>query len=382
VSAVLARLLLDTLRLRGEGEDGDLPARWSTSAVAAGADAIAAWMRWERGEQWLLRRLADCGALPVTPPALVASLKRAAREDAKAGMAVDAEAAAALRVLSDLGVPCVLLKGPARRAAAASLLLADARLTRDVDLLVPEAAVERAWRAFVACGYTPNPQYDAASAPPGENEFWGPSPFHPRPLRRPGSPTVELHATTGPGLAPGEAWNRLTSTALGMQWQGLPVRVPAPTELLWHAVTHADVGESFGWSLRYWLDAASVLAAQRVEWHTIDARLGSRELPSRARALRWLDVAGRLAGAPVPAHLAPTKPFPMQRVIEWRLGALARRTRRVQWTEKLIDEATRIEAGLGFAPLVGARSWPIHLRRRTASLLARGGYYTWRALRR
>jgi hypothetical protein len=382
VSAVLAQLLLDTLQLKPEQGHDDLPARWSGAELAARADTIAAWVGWERGEQWLLRRLANTGALSAAPPSLVESLRRAGREDAKAGMAVDAETAVALRVLSQLGVPCVLLKGPARRAAATSLAMADSRRTRDVDLLVPEADVERAWGVFLAHGYAPTLRYEPASASLGESELWGSSPYHPRPLIRPGGAAVELHVTTGPGLTPNEAWTRLTSTARELLWQGLPVRVPAPTELLWHALTHADVSQSFAWSLRYWLDAASVLAAQPVEWHTIDSRLGSAELPDRVRALRWLDVASTLAGTPVPTPLAAREAFPLRRLVQWRLAILAPRRRRAQWTEKLMDEGTRVEAGLGLAPLVAGRSWPIHIRRRTASLLARGGYFAWRVARR
>jgi len=382
VTAQLAQLLLDTLQLRPEPTRGDLAARWSRLQATGRAAAIATWLGWEGGEQWLLRRLADGGALSAAPPGLVQALRRAARDDAKAGMAIDAEAVLVLRVLSELDVPCVLLKGPARRAGAPSLALADARRTHDVDLLVPEVDVERAWRALLARGYAPTVRYTQASAPPEESELWGPSPYHPRPLLRPGGAAVELHVTTGSGLAPIEAWNRITSTAQEVQWQGLPARVPSPTELLWHALTHADVCQSFAWRLRHWLDAASVLAAQPVDWSAIHSRLGSPELPHRASALRWLSMASRLAGIALPPEMATQERLPLERLVEWRLAVFARHAAGAQWTEKLIDEGTRVAVGLGLAPLVAGRSWPIHVRRRSASLLARGRYCLWRVVRR
>jgi len=379
MSRSLARLLLDTLCLAPVSSEARLAERWARPDVAASAGAVAAWISWEAGEQWLLRRLADADALPRVPATLAAALQDAARRDAKAGMVVDADAAEVIRTIAAEGVSCVVLKGPGRRASAASLMLADARLTRDVDVLVPAADGERLWRLFRSRGWAPY-QYDPARVPPGESEVQGPSPNHLRTLVRQGRAAVELHTSTERGLAPAEAWNRLWSSARVLSWQGLEVRVPSFTELLWQALMHADVTRPDGWSLRYWLDAVSVLAAQPVDWETIDVRL--RAVPRRERALflRWLATACRLSGTPAPATFAASIPLDLERLVNWRLRVHAGANRLAGWREKLLDEGTRAEVGLPLAPLVRGRAWPIHVRRRTATLVARAGYLAWRLL--
>jgi len=381
VSGPLAELLLDTLRLAPPSDPQELARRWSTPNVAARAGGIAAWIAWEQAEQWLLRRLADCGALAVVPPTLAAALQQAARRDAKAGLAVDADAAHVLREIAALGVPCVLLKGPARRASADQLPLADARLTRDVDVLVPATEGERLWGHFRSQGYVPY-QFDPEHLPPGESEVQGPSPYHLRTLVRPGGAAVELHLSTERDLRPTEAWNRLWSAARTVRWQGLDARVPSFTELVWSALTHADVADSAGWSLRYWLDAASVIAAQPVDWATIAARLATAATGSRTLALSWLSVAFRLAGAECPPEVRAQDPPHLEGMVAWRLAALSRFGRLRGWRDKLLDEGTRASVGLPLASLVGGRAWPIHLRRRAACLAARSTYLAWRYARR
>ena len=377
MTRALAHLLLDTLRLTPEGDRDDLAARWSRPEIAARTEAIAAWIAWEQGEQWLLRRLATARVLAEAPVDLVEGLRAGARRDAMAAMTADADAADAVRVITAQGVPCMLLKGPARRASASSLTLADARLTRDVDVLVPARDGERLWHQFRSRGYAPF-EYDPANLPPGESEVQGPSPYHLRTLVREGAAAVELHLSTERGLPPAVAWNRLWSSARTVSWQGLEVRVPSFTELLWQAITHADVTWTAGWSLRYWLDAASVLAAQPVEWETILARLQSMSPWERALAFRWLAVAIRLAGTPLPPAVARVAPLDFLGLVTWRLAMLTRFRRSASWRQKLLDEATRAEAGLGLAPLVGGRAWPVHARRRAATLAARAAYLAWR----
>ena len=383
MSAALARLVLETLRLAPAGGSADLAARWSGPDVAARAEAIGVWAAWEGGEQWLLRRLAETGALAGAPPALVNSLRQATREHAAAGMAVDDETARVVRELASLGVAAVLLKGPARRAAVALYPMGAARRTSDVDVLVPTADAERAWRRLAALGYTPVYPFDPARAMPGESELWGPSRHHLRPIRRPGGAAVELHVSTSWELPPATAWARHSgSGTTEVPWQGLSVRVPSATELLWHGLTHAKPSEPGAWVLRFWLDAASLLAAPAVDWMTIAQRLGGAELPDRERAERWLAAAAQLAGVTLPTALAPRRPDPLLRLMAWRLTVFARAGMNASWRSKLLDEATRAELGVGVAPLIGGRSWPIVLRRRTASVSARLLYGAWRAATR
>jgi hypothetical protein len=381
VSAELARLLLDTLRLGG-APPADLPSRWASSEVEARAPTLSAWIAFERGEQWLLRRLADTGALAGAPRVLLAALRRASREHAMAGMAVDSETAAVARTLEARGIPCILLKGPARRAAAALYPLADARRTSDVDVLVPADRAEDAWRLLVASGYAPMYASQPALARPGDSELWMGSRHHLRPLMRPGRAAVELHVSTSWELPADVAWKRNATGASEIEQEDGTLRVPSATELLWHALTHAMVSANQprgpgAWLLRYWLDASAIMAAAEVDWSAIASRLGGPELPDGARARAWLSAAAQLAGAKTPASLAPDRAVPLQRLLAWRLWVFGRGSK-ATWQEKLLDEATRAESGLGLAPLVAGRSWPIHVRRRAATLLARGTYVAWR----
>jgi len=380
MSRALARLLLDTLRLTPVPDRARLAERWADPGVAAKAGAIAAWIAYEQGEQWLLRRLADSGALSCAPATLVESLQLAARTDAKAGLAVDAETADVLQLLAVKGVPCVLLKGPARRAAVALYPMADARRTADVDLLVPAVAAEGAWRLLVSAGYSPLYPFDPDRARPGESELWrfGPNPHHLRELTRPGGASVEIHVSSGRQLPADVAWERMSRDATELRWQGLTVRVPSATELLWHGLTHAKPSEQGGWVLRYWLDASAVLAAANVDWTAIEARMATKELPDPLRARMWLSAAAQLAGVTLPEAAASPRAFPLLRFIAWQLRVFARPRMGTAWREKLLDEAERTELGFSLAPLVAGRSWPIHVRRRIATLAARAAYLAWR----
>jgi len=379
MSRSLARLLLDTLCLAPVSSEARLAERWARPEVAASARAIAAWIAWEQGEQWMLRRLVDMRALSSAPAKLVESLQLAARTDAKAGLAVDAESVDVLEMLAAKHVPCVLLKGPARRAAKGLYPMADARRTSDVDVLVPSADVEGAWRALVSAGYAPLYPLDRSRARPEESEVWGPSRHHARPLSRPGRAAVELHVSTSWQLSPHIAWERANRAPSSLVWQGLTVRVPSATELLWHGLTHAKPSQPAAWTLRFWLDAAAILAAAEVDWATIAARIATPELAEPDCSREWLAGAAQLAGLELPEAVAPRRPFPLARLLAWRLQVIGRPATG-RWREKLLDEGIRHEARLPDAPPMVSRSLPIRVRRRAATTIARATYLGWRLL--
>jgi hypothetical protein len=175
--------------------------------------------------------------------------------------------------------------------------------------------------------------------------------------------------------------------------------VSTATELFWHALAHALVEPSYGFRLRFFLDAAVVLASgQALNWKEIAARLESAELPDATVAKRWLGAAAWLAGPPGgPAHLLGDVPaFDLTAALRWRLdvfrllvgerfGAenglwgmdLVARARRL-----FIDAGTRATLGL---PLTPARPGSGLLRRagrRTVVGAARLCFRAWRMLRR
>jgi hypothetical protein len=294
-------------------------------------------------------------------------------------MRVDAQTREVIRFLEGLGTPYILLKGMARRAGAGLYPYADARRTRDVDLLLPEDAAIRAWQALVAAGYAPV-------------EYAGPKlgHHHLMPLWNQHRIPVELHISTSSGVHPKEAWARSSADVSKVPWKGYAVLIPSATELLWHALSHAVQEGVYGFRLRHLLDAAAVLAsAAPVNWDVILMRLEveqlldeeSRRPADRRQVVRWLGCAARLAGATVPPELVgDAEEYPLEMVLRWELAVLQHAAIGRAATEKLLEEATRCEAGLPLTPAVRSRALPIRWRRRVAAAGARGMYLLWRTL--
>ncbi len=173
------------------------------------------------------------------------------------------------RIAAREGVPSVLLKGSARRAAAALYPYADARDTLDIDLLVPEACARPLWECLRSAGYEV-----MVELPPGH--------FHLDPLSRPGGVAVEIHTSTSLRIPPEEAWRRAASDGDVVEHDGLGLKVPSATELLWHGVAHGVHQGAAGFRLRFLLDAAAVCASGRaVDWDLIGERLGKTGGPPK-----------------------------------------------------------------------------------------------------
>jgi hypothetical protein len=368
-SVTLAGLILDTLRLRDPDGPPDLTERWSRAAPGHAWAAIAALASYEQAAVWLLRRLGDRGVLAVAPAPLVSELRRLANRDAAIGMRVDAQTEVLLERLGTWGVPFVLLKGAARRGAAALYPFADARALLDTDLLMPAAEAQGVFERLRREGY----EY---AAPPEATPV---SHYHLRPLSRGGGPTIEVHTSTSQLVPAAEAWRRANDGATDLEWRGYPVRVPSATELLWHAVTHALHHGPWAFRLRFYLDAAVIMASGReVRWPQIIERLSGTEVPDRSLAARWLYGAAELAGSPLPALGGPVPESPVRNALSWRLSVFGGPVRHQSWQAKLLDEGTRAQLGLELAPLVRTRSVAVQARRRLATIAARGAYYAWR----
>src|SRR5688572_22283011 len=355
MSDATGQLLLDTLRLI-PGDARALRARWMSAATRSRARAIASWAAFEDCELWLRRRLADLDVLNAVPSELREPLQQAARRAAQAHLAIDEEAVRVITLLGDANVPVILIKGQARRAALPKAL-GDTRRTSDIDLLIPWQHAEAAWRLLRDRSFqaVPVPPW----VPPPHREMWGTSRHHLRPLIGPGGVAVELHVSTSWELPPPDAWERLAASAREHGWRGLTVRCPSGTEMLWHALTHAKIGTPEAWRVRFWLDGATAMALEPIDWTVIETRLASPESPG-PQSLRWLHAASRVAGRTLPDGLA-RRPYPLARMLDWRLGVC-----RPHWgravREKLVDEATRSEAHIG-----------------VANIAARLGYGLWRA---
>src|SRR2546430_17586571 len=126
-------LLVETIRLRREVDVAALRRRW-TALDPAGVPAL---VEYEGCVLWLYHRLRDLGLLDAVPAALAEWLATRARRLAAPNLRVHAQRAALVRILNEFHVPHVLLKGAARRLVADRFPYAGARVTGDVDVLVP-----------------------------------------------------------------------------------------------------------------------------------------------------------------------------------------------------------------------------------------------------
>ena len=372
ITAGDALLLLDLLRLRGGPGGASVAEAWRRASANPRLPEL---LRLEGAELWLYRRLRALNL--VTDPALAEVLRAAAHRDALIGLRVDEETEAVIDVLSAAGVPFSLIKGPARRAAAALYPFADARSTSDVDVLVPAARGDEAWAALTTAGYEP---VDAAGTPDEH--------FHLPPLWTARRVAVELHTSTSAHVEPAEAWRRVTDGADAIRWAGRMLSVGSATELLWHGLSHAFMHGGEGVRLRTFLDGAAILASGRtIEWAVVEARIGAREVRNpesdavvRPRELRrWIATAAMLGGVEVPAEIAADGCYPLAQLLRWRalaLGAPVGRAGR----GRLLEEAARCEFGLSLTPTLAHQSRLRWARRFVASAAARAVYVGWRAV--
>src|SRR3989440_6126476 len=218
-----ADLLLEPLRLDGTVTAAALTERWSALHLA-GLETLATY---EGCVLWLHRRLKDRRLFDALPSAFAERLAMRARHLAARNLAVDAQRDEVVRILNELRVPHVLLKGAARRLAADRYPYADARATTDVDVLVPAELALPTWTRFCEAGFRATAaalrQYDGH--------------FHLPPLRNGRPVTVELHTSTSSLVPARIAWTRHES-GQPASCSGGATPIPAATQPVWHAITH------------------------------------------------------------------------------------------------------------------------------------------------
>lgn len=365
-------LLLDTLRLSSNASPDSLRARWAAASTAG----LLALVRHEGAEVWLYRRLRQLGI--EAPAPLHKGLRDLVHETSITNMRIDAQTVAVLTRLEGAGVPCVLIKGQARRAAEDRYPWATARGVSDVDLLVPESRADEAWRLLVANGFRPLIE--------------GPVDWkadHHRPaIIDDSNVCVELHTTTTMTVAAGEAWRRATTDADPVTWSGLTTSVPNATELVWQALSHAVADGPRSYSLRAFLSVAAVLAVRPpIDWTVLETRVRADEVTDNEtgiavpheRVRRFVAVAADLADVKLPAFLTPARPVELVPLLQWRGRVLERRFGRAL-RERLLEEALRSEALLPITPAAPGTSLLLGFRRRSSSMVARAVYTGWRVL--
>jgi len=307
-----ARLLLDTLRFRGGPPAERLAEAWE-HVEGAGLHRL---VEFEGCSIWLYRRLRQLGVLDRVDPELADWVSDKAREETARNLLIEAEAESLATTFRELGTPAVFLKGVARRLTVDRYPLADARVTNDVDVLVPLDQARDVWRELRRRGYERT------------NPAAGPRPEHHHlptlsGWRRVG---VEVHTTNAPDVAPAEAWQRHYVAGADVERAGVRYRVPPATELFWSGTAHGLLHPEIAFLLVLFFDAAVIWASGApVDWAQIVRRLEAKEIIDRAAAGAWLGAAADLAGVEPPAPLAGlVTRYDLERELGLRLAVLRR----------------------------------------------------------
>jgi hypothetical protein len=330
---------------------------------------------------WLYRRLRELGVGDELAPSFWTWLIRRARVESANGLLVEAEAIRIAELLRAGGIPAIFLKGIARRLLADRYPYIDARSTVDVDVLLPAQHASSVWADLKKSGY--KIAVDPMKTPVDEAVRRQLRLHHLVPLAGANRVAVEIHTSTSRVIEPADAWRRQMFESRVISRDKLELRVPSLTEMFWLTLTHAAHDGLRAYCLRYLLDAAVLMASgEPIYWDVIAERLEANEIPERKAVIRWLLAATDLAGVSLPAGLGPMpRPFPMLRVLEWRLSVFRRAGDRPRLLEKLLEEGLRAEVGMPMQELVKGKELALQARRRTASVVARGAYYAWRLVK-
>jgi hypothetical protein len=242
------------------------------------------------------RRLRQLGVLERIDADLAAWVAARAREETARNLLIEAEAQALAEILREMGTPAVFLKGVARRLVADRYPLADARLTNDVDVLVPSAQAREVWHALRKRGY----ERTSPTKPPRPQHHHLPALWSHRLVG------VELHTTYARGVDPDVAWQRYYDTGIAVERSGIRFRVPSATELFWSATAHSLLIPEFAFLLVFFFDAAVIWASgEPLDWLEIARRLDAKEIVDGRRPA-WL---GRRSWPAEPAALTGRGPL-------------------------------------------------------------------------
>lgn len=307
-----ARLLLDTLRFHG-----GLPAdRLATAWAGAEGKGLRRLIAFEGCAIWLYRRLRQLGALEQVDPELAEWVTAQAREETARNLLIDAEAESLAEVFNDLGTPAVFLKGVARRLTSDRYPLADARVTNDVDVLVPLSQAREIWHQLRLRGY----ELTSPDKPPRPQHHHLPALWNHRQVG------VELHISHARAVAPEIAWRRYYDRGVDVERCGVRFRVPSATELFWSATAHSLLIPDYAFLLVLFFDAAVIWASGApVDWSEIARRLDAKEIVDGAAAGAWLRAAAVLGGVEPPASLASRlASYDLERALGLRLAVLRR----------------------------------------------------------
>lgn len=348
------------------------PARMLDASVPEWESVIAVSRRHGLAGRWY-RAIETRAGLERLPPAVREQLAADARLAERRALALRWETQCAARALATVDVPLVILKGAAY--IALDLPGAATRMSADLDILVPRAALERVEAACRAHGWRSqvSDTYDDAyfrrwmhELPPMQHTQRG--------------TVIDIHHNILPltaRLCPDPA---LLLSAAEPLPDGSACTL-APADLLLHCLVHAFHDGEFLNALRDCLDVADIAAHfaadDKTFWSRLEAR--ARELNFARPAAYGLAAAQRYFGLEVPAAtlqglLAAAGTAPFKPVFQWSLDQVIHPAARPPLRRRLAARLLQVRSHLHKMPLPMLTRHLLHkLRRRyTATQRADG----------
>jgi hypothetical protein len=159
--------------------------------------------------------------------------------------------------LADASIPTMLLRGAAIVTAHRAYL--GTRPMNDIDMLVPEAALDTARQVAEGAGWPP-----LVAAQPLERRLAA------APVRNSNGRLIRIHWQPSPNLAlPHATWDRIWQRAERVRFGSLDTYVPSSADHLLHACVDGARANS-GASLRWITDAMALLASPRtISWNVV-----------------------------------------------------------------------------------------------------------------
>jgi hypothetical protein len=233
------------------------------------------------------------------PPSILDFLSSVDLLNADRNDAILKEVKLAVRLLNEVHIEPVLLKGAAYLATGVYKRPA-ARYLADVDLLIPEGQITQAAQVLIANGFEIE-----------DNDPFSHFRHHHPPLMRHGAVHLELHHT----LTMSQADTLLTASdliesSMSAELQGSSVRVPCPTHMMAHLILHSQLQHPY--NERIWPPIKAMYDllllqrrfADRIDWSRISDAF-RKAGHSRTLALHLLRVEESL-GFPAPFPIPQT----------------------------------------------------------------------------
>lgn len=164
------------------------------------------------------------------------------------------------QALNDRRIPSLVLKGP----VLSEYLFGDLalRTSKDLDILVPEADVEKAEAVLLGLGF------ELHEDVPRILNNWKRKSHHLSYLHRGVGIQVELHWRMNPDAMSEPPFEELWARRRTSMLTGCPVYFPGNEDLFFYLATH---GARHGWFRLRWLCDIDRLARKPIDWHVVDS---------------------------------------------------------------------------------------------------------------